>query len=67
MGKQKNKIQSQKKEDFFGRPIEYVMTSGLFDAITEDCKGDKNQFAIDYINDTYGLLGHVTTITIEGA
>lgn len=66
MGKQKNHIQSQKQENFFGHPLEYKMIRDMFDAITADCKGDKNQFALDYINDTYGLLGHVTSIMLEG-
>lgn len=63
----KGKIQSQKQEQFWGRELEYVMNQGMFDSIAEDVKGDRNQFVLDYINQTFGLLGHVTTITIEGA
>ena len=67
MAKQKNgKIQTQKKEQFWGRELEYIMPKAMFEDMTKDCKGDKNQYALDYINQTFGLLGHVTTITIEG-
>ena len=62
----KGKIESTRQEQFWGRELEYVMTRGMFEALTENCKGDKNQYALDCINDTFGLLGHVTSITLEG-
>lgn len=66
MAKKSGKIQSQKQEQFWGRELEYIMPRGMYEAITEDVKGDKNQAALDYVNQTFGLLGHVTTITLEG-
>lgn len=65
MGKQKNRGTSQKKEQFWGRELEYVMPRQTFNDLTKDCKGDKMQFAMDYINQTYGLLGHVTSLVLE--
>lgn len=47
-------------------PVEYVMTRGMYDNLIEDVKGDKVKAAFDIINSTYGLLGTVTKITIEG-
>ena len=67
MAKQKkNQVTSQKQERFWGRELEYIMPRAMFEDMTKDCKGDKYQYAMDYINQTFGLLGHVTTITLEG-
>jgi hypothetical protein len=63
----KNKpVESQKAEQFFGQELEYVTTKGFFDNLVAECKGDVNQYALDTINETFGLLGHVTTITFIG-
>ena len=66
MGKKKNKLEAQNPESFWGRGIEYIMPREMYEDITADVKGDKAQAALDCINNTFGLLGHVTTITIEG-
>ena len=65
MAKQKKNHGSIKEEFFWGPEIEYVMTRAQYEALTSECKGDKMKFAIDYINQTYGLLGHVTTLHLE--
>lgn len=66
MAKRKSKTVSHKPDVFAGRELEYIMTKGMFDDITKECKGDKMQDALDYVNNTFGLLGWVTTLTIEG-
>ena len=66
MAKQrKNKGVSKSKENFWGRELEYIMPRRTFEDLTKDCKTDKFQFAMDYINTTYGLLGHVTSLVLE--
>lgn len=47
-------------------PIEYVMTRGMYDNLVSEVKGDKVKAVFDIINGTFGLLGTVTKITIEG-
>jgi len=64
--KVKSKVESKSKELFWGRELEYIMPRQTFNDLTKDCKGDKYQFAMDYINQTYGLLGHVTSLVLEG-
>ena len=67
MAKQKkNKVESKKLDNFWGRELEYIMPRQTFNDLTKDCKTDKFQFAMDYINQTYGLLGHVTSLVLEG-
>ena len=66
MAKQKkNRVVAQDVEPFWGRELEYVMPRAMFEDMTRDCKGDKNKYAMDYINQTYGLLGHVTSLVLE--
>ena len=66
MAKQKkNKGVNRNKEQFWGRELEYIMPRRTFEDLTKDVKGDKFQFAMDYINTTYGLLGHVTSLVLE--
>ena len=65
MAKQKNRGTTQKKELFWGRELEYIMPKQTYLDLTKDCKSDKMQFAMDYINQTYGLLGHVTSLVLE--
>ena len=62
----KNRYDVRKKEHFWGRELEYIMPRQTFEDLTKDCKTNKFQFAIDYINQTYGLLGHVTSLILEG-
>lgn len=66
MAKQrKNKGVSKDKKLFWGRELEYIMPRRTFEDLTKDCKSDKFQYAMDYINATYGLLGHVTSLVLE--
>lgn len=67
MAKQKKIKAESKVENFWGKELEYIMPRQMFNDLTKDCtKADKFQFAIDYINQTYGLLGHVTSLVLEG-
>lgn len=66
MAKQrKNKSVNRSKKMFWGRELEYIMPRRTFEDLTKDVKGDKFQFAMDYINQTYGLLGYVTSLVLE--
>lgn len=66
MAKQrKNKGVNRSKKMFWGRELEYIMPRRTFEDLTKDVKGDKFQFAMDYINQTYGLLGYVTSLVLE--
>lgn len=66
MAKQKkNRAVTQETTPYWGRELEYAMPRAMFDDMTKDCKGDKYQYAMDYINQTYGLLGHVTSLILE--
>lgn len=67
MAQLSTRIVSQKRERFYGKELEYVMPKRIFEEMTKDVHGDRGQWMIDYINDMYGLLGHVTSITLEGA
>lgn len=62
-----SKYQSKSKELFWGKELEYVMPKQTFDNLIQnkDCKGDKVQFVIDYVNQAYGLMGHVTSLVVE--
>lgn len=55
---------NKKKEELWGQELIYSMPRKLFNEIS----GEKfdSQKVIDYINDTYTLLGVVTEIHIEG-
>ena len=65
MAKQKKNRGESKVQNFWGRELEYVMPRQTYEDLTKDCKGDKMQYAMDYINQTYGLLGHVTSLVLE--
>ena len=66
MAKQKkNRGVSQETKPFWGRELNYVMSRTMYDDLTGDCKGEKMQAAIDYVNQMYNLRGHVTTLNIE--
>lgn len=65
MAKQRKNKSVSKEQKFWGRELEYIMPRQTFNDLTKDCKGDKFQYAMDYINQTYGLLGHVTSLVLE--
>ena len=68
MAKQKkNRAVTQENKFFWGREIEYIMPRTMFDDMTKECKGDKYQYAIDQINQTYCVLGYVTSLVLEEA
>lgn len=52
----------------WGRELEYVMPRGMYEALRDEAPKNVNakDWVIDYINDTFGLLGTVTEIRIEG-
>ena len=53
--------------NFWGKEIEYVMPRDEFEAIAS--KRGRNvdpwRFVLDYINDTFHLLGTVTALSVE--
>ena len=53
--------------NFWGKEIEYVMSRDEFEAIAS--KRERNvdpwRFVLDYINDTFHLLGTVTALSVE--
>lgn len=52
------------KDKIYGRELSYTMEQGAYNEI---CEGTFNpQKIIDYINETYGLLGTVTELHLEG-
>lgn len=55
-------------KSFWGRELEYVMPQGMYDSLAAEAPKNVNprDWVIDYINQTYGLLGTVTTLHIEG-
>jgi len=65
MAKQKRNKSVSKEQKFWGRELEYIMPRRTFEDLTKEVKGDKFQYAMDYINQTYGLLGHVTSLVLE--
>lgn len=68
MAKQrKSKGVSTRKEQFWGRELECIIPRQMFNDMTKDCKSNKFQYAMDYINQTWGLLGHVTSLVLEDA
>ena len=54
-------------DNFWGKEIEYVMPRDEFDAIAS--KRERNvdpwRFVLDYINETFHLLGTVTALSVE--
>ena len=53
--------------NFWGKEIEYVMPRDEFEAIAS--KRERNvdpwRFVLDYINDSFHLLGTVTALSVE--
>lgn len=52
----------------WGRELEYVIPRGMYEDLRNQAPKNVNakDWVIDYINDTFGLLGTVTEIRIEG-
>ena len=52
----------------WGKELEYVMPRGMYEDLRKQAPSNVNakDWVINYINDTFGLLGTVTTIRIEG-
>lgn len=52
----------------WGRELEYIMPRGMYEDLRDQAPKNVNakDWVIDYINDTFGLLGTVTEIRIEG-
>lgn len=52
----------------WGRELEYIMPRGMYEDLRNQAPKNVNakDWVIDYINDTFGLLGTVTEIRIEG-
>lgn len=52
----------------WGRELEYVMSRGMYEDLRDQAPKNVNakDWVMDYINDTFGLLGTVTEIRIEG-
>ena len=67
MAKKSNDKFVYRPKNFWGREIEYVMPRNEFDAIAS--KREKNvdpwKFVLDYVNETFGLLGTVTALSVE--
>ncbi len=63
-GKKKNFV--SRNTEGWGTRISYAIPREQFENITKDTKSNKIQDAIDYINETYGLLGIVDELIIEG-
>ena len=63
-----NKYFYKPKHEIWGREIEYIMGKEQFDAIA-NTRGNKNInpyiYVIEYINETFGLLGTVTALSVE--
>lgn len=52
----------------WGRELEYVMPRGMYEDLRDQAPKNVNakDWVMDYINDTFGLLGTVTEIRIKG-
>lgn len=59
-----NNVTAQKAPEIVGRPIGYSMTAEAYKGFLDEFKTPDAVLA--YINQTYGLLGTVTEIVIEG-
>lgn len=51
------------KDKIWGRELSYTMTRTEFNALAK--QGFDPQKVIDYINESYGLLGTVTELRLE--
>ena len=52
----------------WGRELEYVMPRGMYEDLRDQAPKNVNakDWVMDYVNETFGLLGTVTEIRIEG-
>ena len=52
----------------WGRELEYVMPRGMYEDLRNLAPKNVNakDWVIDYVNETFGLLGTVTELRIEG-
>ena len=52
----------------WGRELESVMPRGMYEDLREQAPKNVNakDWVMDYVNETFGLLGTVTEIRIEG-
>lgn len=52
----------------WGRELEYVMPRGMYEDLRNQAPKNVNakDWVMDYVNETFGLLGTVTEIRIEG-
>lgn len=52
----------------WGRELEYIMPRGMYEDLREQAPKNVNakDWVMDYVNETFGLLGTVTEIRIEG-
>lgn len=66
MAKGKKKNFTSRNTSGWGKRISYTMPREQFESITKDTKTNKIQDAIDYVNQTYGLLGVVDELILEG-
>ncbi len=64
MAKKKTAVNAQKTPEIIGKAIAYSMTEDAYKGFLEDFKTP--DAVLEYINQTYGLLGTVTEIVIEG-
>lgn len=56
------------RKQIWGRELEYVMPQGMYDNLCAEAPSNVNKrdWVMNYINETYGLLGTVTVLHIEG-
>lgn len=52
----------------WGRELEYVMPRGMYEDLRNQAPQNVNakDWVIEYVNETFGLLGTVTEIRVEG-
>lgn len=52
----------------WGRELEYVMPRGMYEDLRNQAPQNVNakDWVMEYVNETFGLLGTVTEIRVEG-
>lgn len=52
----------------WGKSLEYVMPRNMYESLRNEAPKNVNakDWVIEYVNETFGLLGTVTEIRIEG-
>ena len=68
MAKIKQRSNTPIKKQIWGRDLDYIMPKEMFDNICSEAPSNVNKrdWVMNYINETYGLLGTVTSIHVEG-